>query len=294
MYESPVESTTLFKTCQYGTSPVVFRGPRRSLEQEYVVILGGTEAYGKFIPRPFPNLVEKLIGRPVVNLGRTNAGPQTYLADTGLQEVVTNASDVIVQITGAQNVNNAFYRVHPRQNDRLVCPNPILTGLYPDVDFTQFHYVRHMLIALQTLPDTRFETVIAALQAAWVQSMQRLLTGINAPTVLFWFADHSPETPQLSASGPDPLFITAQMLQDIATPNTTILHSMMGQSANIGDFSGMVVRAEDATAALRVPRPFAHELAAQYLAQHLISQRDSRCQNENGPGKDAGPSSRSL
>ncbi len=39
--------------CRYGASKLLFRGPRRRLQGDYVAFLGGTETYGKFIETPF-------------------------------------------------------------------------------------------------------------------------------------------------------------------------------------------------------------------------------------------------
>ena len=60
--------------CRYGSSKLLFRGPRRSLDTAFCAVLGGTEAYGKFVPQPFPDLVEAATGVRMVNLGCMNAG----------------------------------------------------------------------------------------------------------------------------------------------------------------------------------------------------------------------------
>ena len=45
-------------TFRAGTGPrkLLFRGPKRDLDQPFVAFLGGTNTYGKFIERPFPDL----------------------------------------------------------------------------------------------------------------------------------------------------------------------------------------------------------------------------------------------
>ena len=48
--------------CRYGPSRQVFRGPPRDLNVPYVAFLGDTNTYGKFIERPFPDLVENELG----------------------------------------------------------------------------------------------------------------------------------------------------------------------------------------------------------------------------------------
>ena len=48
-----------YAPCRYGMSRIMFRGPKRRLDNPYFACIGGTETYGKFIDRPFPALIEK-------------------------------------------------------------------------------------------------------------------------------------------------------------------------------------------------------------------------------------------
>ncbi|MBC7156036.1 MAG: hypothetical protein H5U20_00810, partial [Rhodobacteraceae bacterium] len=64
--------------CQYGTSRLVFRGPRRPLAGAQVVCLGGSETYGRFVARPWPALLESALGGAVINLGVMNAGADVF------------------------------------------------------------------------------------------------------------------------------------------------------------------------------------------------------------------------
>ena len=63
----------------YGASRVLFRGPRVSQDRPYLAAIGGTEAYGKFVPAPWPALVAEGTGMATANLGFVNAGPDLYL-----------------------------------------------------------------------------------------------------------------------------------------------------------------------------------------------------------------------
>ncbi|MFT6075960.1 MAG: hypothetical protein ACJAZ1_002892 [Yoonia sp.] len=38
---------------------MLFRGPRKRLDQPYLAFVGGTETYGKYIEEPYLALVEK-------------------------------------------------------------------------------------------------------------------------------------------------------------------------------------------------------------------------------------------
>ena len=74
----------------------------------------------------------------------------------------------VVQVMGAQNLTNRFYTVHPRRNDRFLRAAPDLQALYPEVDFTEFHFTRHLLRTLRWSSADRFEVVAEELRAVWV------------------------------------------------------------------------------------------------------------------------------
>ena len=129
-YEYPGDGSLDYYPCRYGTSRVLFRGPRRDLDRPYVAMLGSTETYGKFVPEPYPALTEAATGLRVVNLGYVNAGLDLYLKDPEVLDTAARARVTVVQIMGAQNLSNRFYTVHPRRNDRFTGPTPLLRALF--------------------------------------------------------------------------------------------------------------------------------------------------------------------
>ena len=141
-----------YSVCRYGSSKVQFRGPRCDLSGPYVACLGGTETFGKFVPDPFPALVQGRLGIPIANLGCVNAGLDVFLNEPAIADVAAGAKVTVLQILGVQNLSNRYYTVHPRRNDRFVHAAPGLKALYRDVDFTEFHFTRHLLGVLAHLP----------------------------------------------------------------------------------------------------------------------------------------------
>ena len=165
-FEYPGDGSLDYYPCRYGTSRVMFRGPRRDLDRPYVAMLGGTETYGKFVPEPYPALTEAATGLRVVNLGYVNAGLDLYLKDADVLETAAQARLTVVQIMGAQNLSNRFYTVHARRNDRFLHASPLLRHIYREVDFTEFSFTRHMLHSLQAVSIDRFEVLAEELRAA--------------------------------------------------------------------------------------------------------------------------------
>jgi len=168
-----------YSPCRYGASKAMFRGPKRDLTQPYVAILGGSASFGKYVAQPYPALLEQALGLPVANLAALNAGPDLYLGDPATLEIAGKARVAVVQITGAETLTNPLYTVHSRRNDRFLAATPALRDLYPDVDFTEIHFTRHLLMVLQRTDPLRFDRVLGVLQATWLQRMVALLAALQ-------------------------------------------------------------------------------------------------------------------
>ncbi len=252
-----------YAPCRYGLSRLDFRGPARALDGDYVACIGGTQTYGRFVPVPFPDLLEDLLGVPCVNFGVVNAGVDAFGRDPAMLAACHDAVATVVQVMGAQNQTNRFYSVHPRRNDRFVKPSAALTTLYPDVDFAEFAFTRHMLAGLEQVSPERFELVRGELQAVWTHRMTALLRNIGGPVVLFWFADHAPGEAREDVMRTDPLFVTGEMIETLRSQAKVDLVEVLADPAAT---EGMVFSRAEAGAAAELPGPAAHEAAAGRLA----------------------------
>ncbi len=255
-----------YMPCRYGTSKLLFRGPKRRLAGRYAAFLGGTETYGKFIETPFPALVEAQSGLPCVNLGWPNAGLDVLVNDTEMLRAASRAAVTVLQVPGAQNLSNRYFSVHPRRNDRFVQASPLLRGMFGDVDFTQFHFTGHMLRHLLQASPQRFEVLRDELQTAWVARMSLLLRRIEGPVILLWLSAHMPEPradePEI---GDDPAFVTQDMLEKVRPHAHAIVEATITPSARAAGTAGMVHSEFDANMAAELPGPAAHEEVAAHL-----------------------------
>lgn len=255
--------------CRYGASRVLFRGPKRDLDKPYIAFVGGTETYGRFIQQPFPALVERRLGLPCANFGVVNAGVDLYLNDPVVMGLVVGAHVKVVQVMGAQNMSNRYYSVHPRRNDRFLKASERLETLYPEVDFTEFHFVRHMLGRLHDLSDDRFSVVVDELRQAWIARMKNVLTQIRGRVVLLWFADQ-PIPSEISApNAHDPLFVTREMIETLRPRVSTVIEAVPGADTLKEGTSGMVFSDFDACAAEELMGPAAHGFVADTLCEQL-------------------------
>lgn len=266
-FEAPGAGALDYAPCRYGTSKLLFRGPARPLTGGCCVALGGAETYGKFVARPWPVLVEAQLGLPVVNLGCMNAGADVFLNDAAVAAAAAAARVTVVQVTGAHNLSNRFYSVHPRRNDRVVAPLPALRALYPEVDFTEFAFTRHLCAALAARSPRRFAAVAEALRATWVERSRALLGLAGGQAVLLWVAGHPPEAEEEGTDPAcDPLLVTRAMLEAVRPAAAAIVEVVASPAARARGTEGMQFAPLEAPAAAGLPNPAVHAEVAAALA----------------------------
>lgn len=255
----------------YPGSALRFRGPLAPMNAPYILCLGGSETFGRFIHAPYSAQLDAALACGVVNMGVMNAGLDVLMQDGAINDAIRGARAVVLQITGAQNLSNRLYGVHPRRNDRFIKTTAMLRMIYRDVDFTEFHFTRHLLSHLQGLSPERFAIVEAELQAAWLARMRSFLRGINVPVHLLWLARRQPsDAPNQGTLGADPLFVTQQMLAEMAglVASLTIVHPDKPEVAP--STRGMFFAAEEEAAARALPGPDLHDRAAALLRPLLV------------------------
>jgi Domain of unknown function (DUF6473) len=244
--------------CRYGSSKLVFRGPFRDLNKPYVAFLGGSETYGKHVQTPFVALLDDEIGKNCVNLGVVNAGLDAFVNDPETLVMARNADEVVVQILGAHNLSNRFYRVHPRRNDRFLAASPLLSAIYREVDFTDFNFTKHMLGSLQKVSPERFETVKTEIQQAWLSRMRLLIQMIEKDVSLLWL--RYPD--DVENLGPEPLAITGAMVDQLRPIARDVVEIKVAPARQTDEVGDMVFAQMQAPAAAHLIGPSAHRQIA--------------------------------
>lgn len=274
MKHEALESAEIsYVPCRYGNSRLFFRGPKKSLEGKYITFIGGTETYGKFIPRPFPELVEEAVGRTCVNFGAVNASIDAFLQETVVQSAAQNAMLNVVQVMGAHNMSNRFYTVHPRRNDRFVRASSVLRAIYPEVDFTEVCFTRHLLTHLYKVSPERFEIIREEVQQAWRARMRGFLQDIGRHTLLLWFSENLPTdahwADRKDPLAADPLFITRSMLDELQPIVRGVVMVQPSARAKAEGTSDMVYPSGQTVAAEAMLGVAAHQEAADALARSI-------------------------
>ncbi len=226
--------------CRYGASKLMCRGPRRALDKPYVAFLGGSETYGKFVNQPFVALTESNLGMNCVNLGAVNAGLDAFARDPEIVAIAQGAQMTVIQVFGAQNLSNRYYRVHPRRNDRFLTASPLLSTIYRDVDFTEFHFNKHLLGRLHALSPERFAIVHEELQQAWLSRMRLLVRELSGQVQLLWLR-YSVEDGCASCAklGPEPLLVKREMLEDLRDDVLGIIEIPVRPAGKTGELAQM-------------------------------------------------------
>lgn len=250
----------------------MFRGPSRDLGQTYVAVLGGTECYGKFVADPFPAQLERQLGMGVANLACVNAGLDVYLNEVEVLRIAAAARVVALQVVGAQNLSNRYYAVHPRRNDRFLQASPLMQRMFPEVDFTEFNFTRHMLSCLQAVSADRFEVVAEELRAAWVSRMRALLGRLPVPVVLFWVGIAPPPQPGgRSILNRAPLFVDREMIATVRPMAMDYLEISPSVEALAAGVEGMAFAPLDLLVAQELPGPRVHQEIAAHLGPRLMA-----------------------
>ena len=265
-YANIGEESLDYFPCQYGSSRLLFRGPRRRLSGDYVAFLGGIETYGKYIELPFPTLTEHETSVKSVNLGCANVGVDAYLTDAALVSICRDAKATVIQIMGAQNMSNRFYAVHPRRNDRFLRASSLLTSLYSDVDFTEYSFTRHLLSSLAKADSAKFQVVEKELKDAWVARMNALIEQIGGKVILLWLADHKP------GEGPydtEPMLIDRVMVDRVSEKACGRVEVIATPEERQEGLHEMVFGPMELPAAEEMLGPILHQRAARYLAPEI-------------------------
>jgi len=258
-YAFPGAGALDYGLCNYGASRLLFRGPKRDTEGVFIAAFGGSDCFGRCVKYPYPDLLEKELGLPVANFGLQNAGPDAFLNDPHILPIAARAAVSVVQIFGAANMSNRYYTVHPRRNDRFLSASPALRALYPQIDFTEFHFTRHLLHALHHSAPSAFAKLAQGLREDWLAHMRALLAGLPGRAILLWSADQMP--PPVGAPidlFQEPVLVDSAMVGTIAPMAQQVVYAIASPEARAMGTDGMVFAPDELPLAANLASPYVH------------------------------------
>lgn len=208
---------------------LAFRGPLPELTPGgYFACLGAAQTLGCFCEVPYPRLVERAVGLPALNLGYGGAGPEFFAKQSGVLDYVNRARFAVLQVMSARSQSNSYYEcggleyVTLRETgqklgahaafERLVWGPQLVSKLPLSRKW------KRRISKVIARPHEKVPSLVAELQAEWVNSSLALLEQIKVPIVLLWFSQRSPAYQQRYGTaettlGEYPHLITAEMLQ---------------------------------------------------------------------------------
>lgn len=180
-----------------------------------VVFLGGTLTAGPGVAHPFAQQVGVSLGCQVASFGMPNAGVDCLLSLTQGLEAARASRVTVVETPGLHGLNNRFYHVHRKRNDRFVAPLPPLIALYPRTDFTGINFVGHLTQVLKHENAAAYERVEAELRQQWAARMTELIAGVGPEVLLLTLRAEDPDGPRrgIMAAGVTPQMLTTLSLQ---------------------------------------------------------------------------------
>ncbi|MEL6688776.1 MAG: DUF6473 family protein [Pseudomonadota bacterium] len=246
--------------CHYGYSRHRFRGPAADTEQPYLAFIGTTETVGPFLTRPYPQITSEALSIGCANLGIKNAGPEVFLKDPELLRVAQKADAVVMEVMGATNQSNMFFKVHPRRNDRVTRTHQALHDLLPKLDTTEIHFTGHLLAEIERLSDRVLGEVTAILQEQWVIRMKRLIEVIERPVHLVMLVTDGATNARL---------IDPHMLEALEPHAASVTCFMPSDEAISEGTEEMIFQPQEHTAAREMLSASAHYEAAELLVEVL-------------------------
>ena len=267
-YERLGGRTLDYFPCRYGGSRLIFRGPERRLAENYMAIVGGTEVFGKFMEEPFPETMELLTGRQVINLGCVNAGLEAFETDRDVFEICSNACSTVIQLTSASTLSNRYYHVHRRRNDRFIRATDELQELFPEVDFSEIHFVGHLLSTLTSISPDRFDRVRRELRAEWTRRMELFVQMLPGRVVLLWMGEHgSDKAPGCGLDWLGPHFVNREMLEPILENGTEFVEIVATAEEIDAGRARMIFECYEEPAANCLLGPVVHQEVARRLVE---------------------------
>ena len=189
-----------------------------------------------------------------------------FATDDALLAVAEGAELTVLQVLGAQNISNRYYRVHPRRNDRFLQAQPALKKLFPEVDYTEFHFNKHLLTTLQALSEERFAEVRDHLQEVWVERMQQVIKRLEGRVVLLWA---SYDLDGRASFNHEPVLVDRKMVKALQARVKGLVEVSVATAGQVGDFADMIMGEMDLPAAQHVLGPQEHARIGCLLAEKL-------------------------
>jgi len=162
------------------------RGPRpKSLKtQEFCTSIGAAFTFGRFVQKPYPQLLGEALGISSLNLGFAGIGPVffNYPKNKILIDLINRSKFVTISVMSGRSQSNSrfqaqdYSQVEYKLDDGRVIP--------ADVAYQQL---------LETADEATIKALVAETRERYLAEFIQLLDKITVPKVLLWFSRRSPD-----------------------------------------------------------------------------------------------------
>ena len=156
----------------------LFRGPKPSDEAlakgDYFCVLGAAQTFGRLVKEPWPDLISKAVGLPVLNLSRSGAGPDFFFHED-VVPLVQRAKFVVLQVLSGRSIGCSEYPGGRR----------IKTGS---------ETVNRRVVLERLLREDRVKAVqyVRRWNEAYLATYRELRNLISRPAALLWVSSREP------------------------------------------------------------------------------------------------------
>ena len=146
--------------------------------------MGAADTFGRFVARPYPQLLGEALGISSLNLGFSGVGPSFYNQENNqtLINLVNNAKFVTISFFSGRSQANSRFETAWHSQERYVLED----GRTIPADYAY----------QQLLEECDRPTVMALVEetrARYLDEFIQLLEKITVPKVLLWFSKRSPD-----------------------------------------------------------------------------------------------------
>ena len=165
-----------------GISNHLFRGPLPDLSAPYFAVVGGAQAFGRFVADPFPARLSRALGMPCLDLGLGGAGPR-FATDPQVLPLLQRARFVVVQCFAGRSASNSLF------DNASAARN---TGRYLRTgERITFERFLDEILARDDLP--LLQRIVHETRDDYAVQMRHLAQQLRVPTVLLWLSRRAPD-----------------------------------------------------------------------------------------------------
>lgn len=169
--------TKLIEYPTYYYKKMEFRGEEPNLNKEFIACLGSAHTFGRYIERPFPDLLQDNLNMQVLNLGRPAGQPYLCCTENNLLDLVNKSKLCIIQVFSARFSNNSEVRYIGHNHFE-----------YNGTEIPTMEYWKGKLSKY----NNNAEKMIQESIETYIKDMKELFDKIKVPKILFWFSKRKP------------------------------------------------------------------------------------------------------